>query len=331
MFIRSAMPLKTNSISCFLIAGFVICVGVGCVPQDIEMGAVQRGDEAFAQANYEEALAEYRLAIRQGADDPYVTARVAHTYVRMGRVDDAGAYYTDAAARDPELIEQAVSDLMRLAMIARDEDDYFAMATAVESALQLRPGVGVGGMSLSLARHYYRSGEYGRALPFYQMALTDAVGDSEPDVVFEVAVAHDEIGDCENALLFFERFVTMVRPWERSEAEWHIGTCAYKLAKDLIDQAVGEDPQQMQADLERALELVKRVAEVGQPRTMQAQALFEKGEILDGLGRCQEAMDAYSQVRFVDQAGTLLALAQDRFDEIRFGQGSEQVRASRCR
>ena len=331
MFIRSSMTLKTNSILGFLIAGFVICVGVGCVPQDIEMGAVQRGDEAFAQANYEEALAEYRLAIRQGADDPYVTARVAHTYARMGRVDDAGAYYADAAARDPDLIDQAISDLMHLAMIARDENDSFAMATAVESALQLRPGVGVGGMSLSLARHYYRNGEYGRALPFYQMALTDAVDDSQPDVVFEVGVAHDEIGDCENALLFFERFVAMVRPWERSEAEWHIGKCAHTIAKGLLDQALEEDSQQMQAELERALKLVNRVVEVGQPQTIQAQALFEKGEILDGLGRCQEAMDAYSQVRFVDQAGTLRVLAQDRFDEIRFGQGSEQVRASRCR
>ena len=325
------MTLKTNSISGFLIVGFVICVGAGCVHQDTEMGAVQRGDEAFAQANYEEALAEYRLAIRQGADNPYVTARVAHTYARMGRVDDAGAYYTDAAARDPDLIDQAVSDLMRLAMIAGDENDYYAMATAVERALQLRPGVGVGGMSLSLARHYYRSGEYGRALPFYQTALTDAIEDSQPEVVFEVGVAHDEIGDCENALLFFERFVTMVRPWERSEAEWHIGTCAHTLATGLLDKAIAEDSQQRKADLERALELVNRVVEVGQPQTIQAQALFEKGEILDGLGRCQEAMDAYSQVRFVDQAGTLLELAQDRFDEIRFGQGSEQVRGSRCR
>ena len=290
------MTLKTNSISGFLIVGFVICVGAGCVHQDTEMGAVQRGDEAFAQANYEEALAEYRLAIRQGADNPYVTARVAHTYARMGRVDDAGAYYTDAAARDPDLIDQAVSDLMRLAMIAGDENDYYAMATAVERALQLRPGVGVGGMSLSLARHYYRSGEYGRALPFYQMALTDAIEDSQPEVVFEVGVAHDEIGDCENALLFFERFVTMVRPWERSEAEWHIGTCAHTLATGLLDKAIAEDSQQRKADLERALELVNRVVEVGQPQTIQAQALFEKGEILDGLGRCQEAMDAYSQV-----------------------------------
>jgi len=325
------MVVNRNNIGWFLIAGLVIGVGVGCVPQDTEMSAVQRGDEAFAQANYDEALAEYRLAIRQGADDPYVTARVAHTYARMGRVDDAGAYYADASARDPALTDQAVSDLMRLALIARDANDRFAMATAAESALQLRPGVGVGDMSLPLARHYYRNGEYGRALPFYQMALADAVDDSRPDVVFEVGVAHDEIGDCENALLFFERFLTMVRPWERGEAEWHIGTCAYNLAKDLLDQAAGEDPQQIQADLERALELVKRITEVGQPQTIQGQALFEEGGILAALGRCQEAMDAYSQVRFVDQAGTLIEVAQDRFDEIRFGQGDKQLRESRCR
>jgi tetratricopeptide (TPR) repeat protein len=325
------MRANTTLVAHIVSAGLVLVLGVACVTPDTEMGAVQRGDEAFAQADYEEALAEYRLAIRQGADAPFVTARVAHTYARMGRVDDAGAYYADAAARDPDLIDQAISDLMHLAKIARNENDHFAMATAVESALQLRPGVGVGDMSLALARHYYRSGQYGRALPFYQMALTDAVDDSQPDVVFEVGVAHDEIGDCENALLFFERFVAMVRPWERSEAEWHIGKCAHTIAKGLLDQALEEDSQQMRAELERALKLVNRVVEVGQPQTIQAQALFEKGEILDGLGRCQEAMDAYSQVRFVDQAGTLRALAQDRFDEIRFGQGSEQVRASRCR
>ena len=204
---RLAMIANQSKVTCFLMVGFVMLVGVACVPRDTEMSAVQRGDQAFAQANYDEALAEYRLAIRQGADDPYVTARVAHTYARMGRVDDASAYYADASARDPDLADQAVSDLMRLASIAGAANDRFAMATAVESALRLRPGVGVGDMSLSLARHYYRNGEYGRALPFYQMALAGAVDDSQPDVVFEVGVAHDEIGDCENALLFFEQFL----------------------------------------------------------------------------------------------------------------------------
>lgn len=325
------MNVKQTRATRVLLVGLMVGLVVACTPRDTETSAVRRGDEAFAQGDYDEALAEYRLAIRQGADDPSVTARVAHTYAMMGRVDDAGAYYVDASARDPGLTDQAVSDLMRLARIAQDGNDRFAMATAVETALNLRPGVGVGGMSLPLARHYYRNGEYGRALPFYQKALADAVDESQPEVVFEVGVAHDEIGDCENALLFFERFREMVRPWERGEVDWYIGTCAFNLARGLLDRSASEDPVEAEADLQLALELVNRTVEVGEPRNIQAQAWFEKGEILAELGHCQEAMDAYSQVRFADQAGGLIDRAQDRFDEIRFGRGLEHLRDGRCR
>ena len=158
------MNMNRISATRLIVAGFAVGLLVACVPRDMETSAVRRGDEAFAQADYEEALAEYRLAIRQGADDPSVTARVAHTYAMMGRVDDAGAYYVDASARDPELTDQAVSDLMRLARIAQDGNDRFAMATAVETALELRPGIGVGDMSLPLARHYFANGQFGREI-----------------------------------------------------------------------------------------------------------------------------------------------------------------------
>ena len=52
-----------------------------CMSRDTEATAVQRGDQAFAQENFEEALAEYRLAIRQGADDPSVTAATGGAHV----------------------------------------------------------------------------------------------------------------------------------------------------------------------------------------------------------------------------------------------------------
>lgn len=312
-------------------AAFAICLtAVACSPRGTELSAVQRGDEAFALGNYDEALAEYRLAIRQGADDPRVTARVAHTYTLMGRVDDAGAYYVDAAARDPDLADQAVADLMHLARIAREGQDRFAMATAVETALQLRPGVGVGDMSLPLARHYYANGEYGRALPFYQKAMAEA-SESQPEIVFEVGVAYDEIGDCSNALIFFERFRGMVPPRERGEVDWYIGTCAFNVARAIRERVEADDPLTAARDLERALELVNRTIEVMEPRNIQARAWFEKGEILVDLKRCQEAMEAYSQVRYADQAGSLIDRAQDRFDEIRFGSDLTRLRDGRCR
>ena len=161
--------------------------------------------------------------------------------------------------------------------------------------------------------------------PFYQKALAEAT-DSVPEIVFLVGRAHEEIGDCENALGYFERFSQMVQRWERGEVDWFIGTCAFELATELLDlREVGEE------ELERALELVQMTVDVGQPRNVQAQAWFQKGEILAELGRCQDAMDAYSQVCYVDQAGTLIDRAQQRFDEIRFGVSLEQYRDGRCR
>jgi tetratricopeptide (TPR) repeat protein len=313
--------MNRPTVRCVVILSTLIAA---CSPRTSEENAVRRGDEAFAQGIFDEALAEYRLAVRQGAEDPEVTARVAHTYALMGRVDDAGAYYRDAVARDPELTDQAVSDLMHLAGEAHTTGDRFAMATAVETALEIRPGIGVGELGLSLARHYFTNGEYGRALPFYQRALAGA-RDSLPEIVFEAGRAHSEIGDCEHALLFFERFREMRRPWERGEVDWYIGTCAFNMAREIQSGTLG--PEQ----LERALDLVDRTVEVGEPRNIQAQAWFEKGEILAELGRCQEAMEAYAQVRYADQAGSLIDRAQSRFDEIRFGTGLEHLREGRCR
>ena len=304
----------------------ISCLVTGaCSSRVTEESAIHRGDVAFAQGDYEEALAEYRLAVRQGAADPSITGRIAHTYAIMGRVDDAGAYYLETSSKDEGFADQAVSDLMRLALDAKENNDRFAMATAVETALRLRPGIGVGDMSLPLAQHYFKNGEYGRALPFYQSAMADAT-DSLPEIVFEIAQAYEEIGDCAHALIGFERFREMVRPWERGEVDWYIGTCAFRLAGDLRSS-----PAASEQELERALELVNRIVEVGEPRNIQAQAWFQKGEILDQLGACEEAMEAYEQVRYVDQAGPLLDRAQRRYDEIRFGRGPDNFPEERCR
>lgn len=296
-----------------------------CTTRATEESAVRRGDQAFALGNYEEALAEYRLAVRQGADDPGTTVRVAHTYAIMGRVDDAGAYYVEAASKEDWIADQAVADLMRLAHESLANGDRFAMATAVETSLRLRSGLGVGEMSLPLARHYFRRGEYGRALPFYQKAMAEAT-DSVSEIVFEVGLAYEEIRDCRHALIYFERFREMVRPWERGEVDWYIGTCAFNLARELRERSSLEAEE-----LKQALILIDRAVEVGEPRNIQAQAWFEKGEILAEMGECELSMDAYAQVRYADQAGSLVQRAQHAFDQIRFGRGLEHLRDGRCR
>ena len=272
--------------------------------------SILRGDEAAARGDLDAALAEYRLAVRRGSDDAPALVRVAHTYAEMGRIDEAGEFYHQAVDQDPDFADQAVSDMVRLARAARDRDDLFGLALAMETAMSFRPGITMQDMALPLARHYFRSGEYATALPYYQASIAGIQGDTIRDVVFEAGSAYDEVGDCRRALLYYEEYRTLIRSYQRGEVDWKIGSCSLHLAQELRSE--GED--------EEALAHIERTIALGEPRSDQAQAYIEMAEILSDLGRCEDAMDAYLQVRRVDQTGTspLVELAQWRFDQLRF-------------
>jgi tetratricopeptide (TPR) repeat protein len=272
--------------------------------------SILRGDEAYARGDLDAALAEYRLAVRRGSDDAPALARVAHTYAEMGRIDEAGDFYHQAVDQDPDYADQAVSDMVRLARAARDREDLFGLASAMETAMSFRPGITMQDMALPLARHYFRSGEYATALPYYQTSISGMQGDTIPDVVFEAASAYDEVGDCRRALLYYEEYRGLISRYQRGEVDWKIGSCSLRLAQELRSEGVDDE----------ALTHIERTITLGEPRSLQAVAYFELGEILSDLGRCEEAMDAFLQVRRVDQTGTspLVERAQWRYDELRF-------------
>ncbi len=272
--------------------------------------SIGRGDEAAARGQMEEALAEYSLAVRQGSDDAPTLARVANTYAQMGRVDEAAEFYRRTVAADASYADQAVADMVRLARAAADRNDLFSVASAIGTAQAFRPGISVAELSLPLARHHFRNGEYGVALPYYQKALAAMGEDTIPDIVFEAASAYDEVGDCRKALTLYERYRRMIRRWERGEVHWKIGSCSYRLAQDLIEQ--DED--------EEAFERIERTITLGEPRNLLALAYLDMGGILARMGRCDEAMFAFQRVRDVDQTGSsaLVERAQWRFDELRF-------------
>jgi tetratricopeptide (TPR) repeat protein len=301
-------------------------VPAACALGVTEEDSIRRGDEAFAVGKYDQALAEYRLAVRQGADDAGALVRVAHTYVMLERVDEAEEFYTRALALDPSWADQAVADLMRVAETAQERRDRFAMASAVEIAGRLRPGIGVSDMSLDLARHYFQTGEYGRALPFYEKALAEVPDSATARTLFEVGQAYEEVGDCRRALVFFERYLAMGPGGDPSEVNWHIGACGFKLARE-IRSGTDVGPE----ELDEALGLVERTLELGEPRSLLAQVWFEKGLILSDLGDCAGAMDALARVGSAENSAGLSVRARALYDEIRFGRGLEFLRGGRCR
>ena len=284
----------------------------GCGTDPAEETARLRGDRAFARGNYEEALAEYRLSLLREDPGTAGVVRAAHAYAVLGRVDEASALYEEATLQDSLYADQAVSDLVALARRVQANGDSYGMASAMEAAQHFRPGVVVEGLALPLARHYSEAGQNARARPLYLRALGS--DPTNPDIVFETALAHKEIGDCEGALVYFDRFRSLA-PRREGEARWHVGRCSFQLSRERREQgAVAE-----------ALEYLDVVLGLKEPRTDLPQAYFDKGEILAGLGECAAALEAYRAVSSAGGTGfgALAGRALDRIDEIRFGEGGE--------
>jgi tetratricopeptide (TPR) repeat protein len=305
-------------------AWWAVVLVAACVPGATEENAVRRGDVAFARDSLEDALAEYRLAVRQGGDDPAVLARAAHTYVSLGRVEEATNFYANAARSDARWADIGVADLVRLARDAAARGEYFLMASAMEAARRLLPGVTVPDLTLLLARHYFQTGEYGRALPLYQRAEIESGGGSA-EIAREIGEAQWGAGDCRSALTSFERFRGLAPASDQSAADWYIGTCSLQLARELRTR-----PQAESTDLEEALTLINRALEVGEPQAVQGQMWFEKGEVLSALGDCEGSLEAFSQVRFYESpASRLIVTAQQRVDQVRIGRDLVTLRG-RC-
>jgi tetratricopeptide (TPR) repeat protein len=157
----------------------------GCGGSGAEVGAMRRGDQAFARGDLAEALAEYRLGLRQGDRTVELLLRAAHAYARSGRIEEARAHYAEAVALDSTVANLAATDLLRVASDAVGRDDGIAAAAAYEGARELRPGVSSSGVALPLARHFARRGQYGQAVPFFEKAVLES--GASPEVIYEMA------------------------------------------------------------------------------------------------------------------------------------------------
>ncbi len=197
-------------------------------------------------------------------------------------------------------------------MRARDRADRYGLASAVNAALALRPGLPLDDFAVPLARYYASTGDPAKALDYYERALTSSPKDSIPKLLFEIAQVHEAQGNCAEAIGFFRAFRQRApADPQAGDADWHIGNCAFTLARR----------EHQDGDTDQALAHLNALLDLGVPKNLLDEAWFEKGEILLELGRRDDAMFAYLMVLELNKAssGQIVDRARRRIDELRFG------------
>jgi tetratricopeptide (TPR) repeat protein len=271
--------------------------------------AMLRGDRYWADSNYVAALAEYRLAARQGGRAE-AELRVAHAYIMTGQLDRARARYDALLRQEPAYADQAIFDYVWLARSNLQRGDRYGAARAAEAALQLRPGLAMPELALTLARHYATIGDSERALQFYHRALSGGDVMTHVGLLFEIASLTERSGNCEQALPYFRAFTQQSpSPDSVTDARWRMGTCGLERGRQLREAG----------EFERALDLIQITLDLGTPQNLLDQAWFERGEALMALGRLPDAQHAFERVLEVSPTGRspLTARAIRRLDEIR--------------
>jgi tetratricopeptide (TPR) repeat protein len=300
---------RMTTVTAALVAALTAGVLGGCGDSETAMA---RGDRLWADSSYVEALAEYRLSYQRRKDSDELLARVAHAYAVTGELPRARQYYTELLDRAPGYKDQAVFDFLTLARKAHARGDRYGVAGAVQEAVKLRPGLPVGDLATGLARYYASTGDSPKALEYFERALGSAAPDSVPALLFEIATLHETSGNCSDAITMFNAYRARTSNAEKAdEARWHVGSCSWELAKR-AGQA---------GDTVGALRYIQTVIDLGAPQNVLDQVWFERGELLLGQGRRDEALEAF--VRSLENnrtgSGQLAERARRRIDELRFG------------
>ena len=271
--------------------------------------ALLRGDRYWADSNYTAALAEYRLAARQNANDAQIAGRVAHAYVMTGQLDRARREYEALLKTDPGYADQAVFDFLMTARLSMERGDRFGTARAAEAALALRPGLDLDELAIPLARHYASTGDVDRALEFYNRALGRSADQGNSALLFELASLIEQNGKCIDAIPYFRSFEQQSTSRDSAtEARWRMGSCGLERGKQAM--AAGEAA--------RAVELFNITLDVGAPPHLLEQTWLERGEALLSLGRVEEARASFERVLEHSPAGRTQyhARAQRRLQEM---------------
>ena len=210
---------------------------LGCGGQE---DAERRGDAAYGQGRYEQALAEYR-SIGGGMAEPRVWAKTAAAALHAGDLPRAAEAYLHLAGEDPTRTREAAEGLEVVGRAAERAGRAEAMQQAVMGLQTIAPDRVPGRYALRLAQQEGADPEELVALlPGAIAAATDqATGDS---LIALHARLLQQTAGCGQALLQYRALVRRAQdPTLQSQGRRGAADCALSLGRRAA--SAGRDPE----------------------------------------------------------------------------------------
>ncbi len=284
--------------------------GVGCFLGDNPHE--ERGDDYFETGRYDDAFAEYSIALRQKGENADLLRKMGKTGILRKDLKGAREAYFSLLSVSPEDSERVAVDFFRLGVAFHEEGDIAQMAESFESLFEVDSTYNIGKYFYYLADHYYSEADFEKAIAYYTRALGyRPENEIAGDATYRLALSNEKMENFRDALLYYEQFIHRFSDHEEvGTAEWHRGLCALNVAQENFDRG---DPS-------GALEAVRIPISTGQPQVKWDDAWFLLGEIYREMGQSDSALVAYEKVLELNpsRTGRLVSLSLQRIHDIKF-------------
>ncbi len=243
------------------------------------------GDRRYAERAFVDALAEYRLAMRQRVPNAELRAKFAAAARQAGSLGEAVTAYHDLARAEPGAVDEAADGLTRAARLAIGARDMAALSDALVALREIAPQRPVGFLAVALGAGtaYARRPEAMDVLLEAAAAASTAPGADSFLVAFADLNAH--MGRCDAATRTYEAVLRRSRqvPPLVEAARGGLAGCAVEDGKASLSAGALQDAEAR----------FRKAISIGEPDSVVRLAWLLVGDARWARGDTAVAQDAY--------------------------------------
>jgi tetratricopeptide (TPR) repeat protein len=272
------------------------------------------GDRRYAEHAFVDALAEYRLAMRQRVPDAELRAKFAAAALQAGSLGEAVTAYHDLARAEPGAVDEAADGLTRAARLAIGARDMAALSDALVALRDVAPQRPVGFLAVALGA----GTSYVRRPEAMDVLLEAAAAAANPASADSFLVAYADLnahmGRCDAATRTYEAVLRRSRQVPRlvEAARGGLAGCAVEDGEASLSAGALQDAEVR----------FRKAISIGEPDSVVRLAWLLVGDARWAEGDTAVAQDAYRHAMSgAPEGDPIAARANDQLNRL-LGKGT---------